>query len=241
MLTRRGRQSGLTLVELMIASSIALFALSALLTVYSATARHSSKQLQQAHLHQQLQATVQLMSRDLQRSGFWQFDPQWQAPENNPFMNQQNQLRTAAYPGEAADSCVLLSYDLDRDGLVGQGSCAGSGCAALADDDNVEQFGYRLRDGLVQSRYGGGTFSCDSGYWQAITDSTIDITRLEFIQHATCTNLSEPLKDCLAGSAQLIRHAIETRLRGELRAPLSGALELSAWTWIRNDQLLEGD
>ena len=59
MLIRQHRQLGATtLVELMIAAVITLIILSAVLTVYSASARHGSQLLQQAHLHQQLHALI---------------------------------------------------------------------------------------------------------------------------------------------------------------------------------------
>lgn len=234
------RQAGVTLVEVMIASSIALFALSALFTVYGATAQHSSHQLRQADLHQQLHAVMQLLTRDLQRSGYWYFDPRSQSPTDNPFIRPVNRLRVGSYHGEAVNSCILLAYDLDRDGHVGYGRCDGGECPAQGDDDNVEQFGYRLRDGLVQSRYGGRTFSCDSGYWQALTDSTVEITRLEFTQHTSCINLGDPQQVCAPGSAQLVRRAIETRLTGRSRNGSSPALELSSWTRIHNDALWGG-
>ncbi len=227
---RYRRQAGVTLVELMIASSITLFALSALLTVYSATARHSSRQLQQAHLHQQLHATLQLLTRDLRRSGYWHFDPRLHSPVENPFTRPDNRLRIGAYPGEPAGSCILLAYDLDQDGRVGKGH-----------EDTVEQFGYRLRNGLLQSRYGGRSFSCDSGYWQAVTDPSIEISQLTFTQHSNCTNLNDPEQNCAPDDAQLIQLAIETRLSGKSRAAFSEVLELSTWTWVRNAQMRDAE
>ena len=75
MLNSRNLQRGVTLIELMVSSAIALIALSSVLTVYSATANHSSRQLQQAHLHQQLRGMMHLLSRDLKRAGYWYFAP----------------------------------------------------------------------------------------------------------------------------------------------------------------------
>jgi len=70
MLKHHSLQTGMTLVELMIASVIALIALSSVITVYSATAHHSSQQLQQTHLHQQLHGLLHLISSDLKRAGY---------------------------------------------------------------------------------------------------------------------------------------------------------------------------
>ena len=70
MLNRYCLQRGMTLIEVMIAGVIALIALSSVLTVYSATANHSTQQLQQAHLHQQLGGVMHLVSSDLKRAGY---------------------------------------------------------------------------------------------------------------------------------------------------------------------------
>lgn len=232
-------QAGVTLIELMIATTIALFALSVVLTVYSATARHSTLHLQRAHLHQQLHATLQLIAADVRRSGYRQFDPRAQSPADNPFQNAVNDLHVGAYPGEAADSCLLFAYDMDRDGLVGVGSCRGAGCAQGYDEDNVEQFGFRLRAGAVQSRYAGNESACNSGYWQAVTDPGIEITRLRFTAHTECSNLLEQQQPCSDSAPRLLRRAVELQITGQQRRHPDVRLDLSRWIRLRNDRLME--
>ncbi len=240
MLTPRGRQRGVTLVELMIASAIALFALSVVVTVYSATARHSALHLQRAHLHRQLHATLQLVAGDIRRSGYWQFDPGEQSPARNPFQAPPNDLRIAAYPDETPGSCILFAYDMDRDGRVGIGRCDGPGCDAGTDDDNVEQFGFRLRRGTVQSRYGGKTLACDSGYWQSVTDPEIEVTRLRFTGRLDCINLIDPEKACADTEPRLVERAVEVQLAARQRRHPDIQLDASTWVRIRNHRLMEG-
>ncbi|MCO6413431.1 MAG: prepilin-type N-terminal cleavage/methylation domain-containing protein [Thiogranum sp.] len=234
------RQRGITLIELMIATTIALFALSVVLTVYSTTARHSTLHLQRTHLHQQLHATLHLIAGDVRRSGYWQFDPRTQSPGDNPFQNAVNDVRHAAYPGEAADSCILFAYDLDRDGLVGVGQCKGASCAQGEDEDNVEQFGFRLRDGAIQSRYGGTELSCNSGYWQAVTDPEIEITRFRFTRHIDCDNLAAQEQACSDTAPRLMRRAVELQMSGRQRRHPDVRLDISTWVRLRNDRLVEG-
>ena len=241
MLKHHSLQTGMTLVELMIASVIALIALSSVITVYSATAHHSSQQLQQAHLHQQLHGLLHLISSDLKRAGYWSFSPNLLAPSANPFQNPANQVRVQSYAGENPDSCILFAYDMDQDGLVGVGRCDDSGCASQTDDDNVEQFGFRLRDARVQSRYGGTDFDCESGYWQTVNDPDIEITRLRFEQRSQCLNLVESNRDCTPESARLIQGGIEILLDGRLSNKPDTGITLSQWVRIRNDLLREGD
>ncbi|GMQ88273.1 MAG: hypothetical protein BMS9Abin08_1509 [Gammaproteobacteria bacterium] len=241
MLNHHNLQQGMTLVELMIAGVIAMIALSSVLTVYSATATHSSQQLQQAHLHQQLRGMIHLIGNDLKRTGYWSFSPNLLAPSGNPFQTPANRVRIQSYTGQSPDSCILFSYDLDQDGLVGIGRCDGSGCTNQTDDDNVEQFGYRLRDVRIQSRYGGSGFDCESGNWQTVNDPDIEITQLRFAQQSQCLNLIDSNRDCTPESSQLIQGGIKIQLDGQISNKPDTAITLTHWVRIRNDLLREGD
>lgn len=238
MLSPRRTQRGVTLVELMIASVIALIALAALLTAYSATAAHSAQYLHKAHLHQQLHSLMHAVVRDIRRTGYWSFDPALSSATDNPFQDSVNRLRVESYPGQAPDSCILFAYDLDRDGMVGIGRCDAHACGARTDSDNVEQFGFRLRDGLVQARYGGDTLRCDSGHWQAVTDPGIAVTLLNFTLHETCSNLDNASAVCEPHAARILQRLVEIRLSGHQRARPDRQLTLSAWVRVRNDQVL---
>jgi prepilin peptidase dependent protein B len=238
MLNPRHTQCGVTLVELMIASVIGLVALAALLTAYSATAVHSANYLRKAHLHQQLHSLLHAMVRDIRRAGYWSFDPDLGSAAENPFQSGVNRLRVQAYPGEAAGSCILFAYDLDKDGMVGVGRCNGNTCAAQTDSDNVEQFGFRLHNGLVQTRYGGDTLGCDSGHWQAVTDPGVAVTRLGFTQHTACTNLDTVSADCEPHAARILQRLVDIQLSGYQRARPDTPLTLSASVRIRNDLVL---
>lgn len=240
MLKHPHQQRGVTLVELMIASAIALIALSAVLTLYITAARHGGELLQQAQLHQQLHALVHLLSRDLRRAGYWDFNPSLQPPTANPFQNAGNRIQLDAYPGEGPQSCILFSYDLDRDGLVGLGACEAGNCPEHTDEDNVEQFGFRLRGNRIQSRYGGPELTCSSGYWQTLNDASMEITGLRFIQHSHCLNLHDTERLCTPESPALMRRAIEVQISARLADRPDTYTPLSQWVRIRNDLLREG-
>lgn len=240
MLMHRNTQRGVTLVELMIASVIALIALAAVVTAYSATASHSAQYLRRAHLQQQLHSVLQLMVRDIRRAGYWSFDPALRSAADNPFANGANQLRTGAYPGEPPHSCVVFAYDLDSDGLVGTGSCKADACGAQTDRDNVEQFGYRLRDGRVQARYGGDALSCESGHWQALTDPDIRVEALAFTLESACVNLRNSEAACASHEPRLVGQLVGIQLSGHAGARPETLLTLSALVRVRNDRLVAG-
>jgi type II secretory pathway component PulJ len=198
----------------------------------------STNYLHKAHLHQQLHGLMHTMVRDIRRSGYWSFDPELRSVAENPFQAGINRLRLHAYPGEAAGSCILFAYDLDKDGMVGVGRCRENACGAQTDSDNVEQFGFRLRDGLVQARYAGDTLRCDSGHWQAVTDPGIAVTGLTFSQQAVCTNLDAPDAECEPLAARIVQRQVDIRLSGHQRIRPDTTLTLSASVRIRNDLVL---
>lgn len=232
-------QCGMTLVELMVGSVISLIALATVVTVYSTTARHAGRQLREADLRQQLTAISALLAKDLRRAGYRNFDPRVTPVSDNPFTQAGNRLRLGAVDQQPADSCILYSYDLDADGRVGTGHCPLRGCDRLSDGDNVEQFGFRLKNGKVQSRYGGRVFTCDRGNWQTLTTANVIIDALHFILHTDCINLAERGQACRDDTPALEQRAVEFRLKGHIRGRNVIALELSRWIHIRNDRLVE--
>ncbi len=228
----------MTLVELMIAMTLSLLALAAVIAAYSATARHGALQLHSAHLRQQLYGMIHLISRDLRRAGYWQFDPSRLTPLDNPFQQADNRLRVAALRGEPVDSCALLAYDLDADGHVGVGQCPHGRCKVATDSDNVEQFGFRLRHQSLQMRYGGATFDCASGYWQSVNDPEVEITRLHFQLHQHCLNLADNTQPCHGTDAQLLQRVVRIDIGARLRHRPDTALQLTRWVTVRNDRLV---
>ncbi len=230
-------QHGMTLVELMVGSAISLVTLATVVTVYSATAQHASRHLQETDLRKQLFTLADLLATDVRRAGYRQFDPRTTPVTHNPFQLPDNQLRIGAKDGQPADSCILYSYDLDADGLVGTGRCRSPSCDALSDDDNVEQFGFRFNGGRVQSRYGGRSFHCDGGNWQTVTTANIVIDTLQFTLYSGCSNLLEETEACRVDQPSLRQRAVEFRIAGHIAGREDIHLNLSRWVHIRNDSL----
>lgn len=230
---------GFTLVELMVATSIGLIAIASVLTVYAATVQHSTAQLNAAHLHQQLYGLLHLMSTDIRRAGYWHFDIATQVVSDNPFMTGQTRLQSLAYPEEHSNSCILFAYDVDKDGLVGIGQCGSKNCPDGTDEDNNEQFGFRLRNFSVQSRYGGHTIGCDSGYWQTVNEGNIEITGLGFSINTRCKDLLDTDRLCIGTNPGLIQQAVFVELAGQLVNQPATEIRLSRWVVVRNDILVD--
>lgn len=156
--SHRNRQAGVSLVELLIGITIGLFIVGASLTTLLTHLRESRSLVAQSRLMQDLRATSDLLARDLRRVGYWGAAEHgvWQpgampgvsGPAVNPY---------AAVTTSASTIAFRYSRDAVENGLV---------------DDN-EQFGYRLRSGVLELKLG-------SSPWQAMTDiTTMRVIRFE--------------------------------------------------------------
>ncbi len=158
--SRAGQQAGVSLVELLIGITIGLFIVGASLTALLLHSRESHSLLAQGRLMQDLRATTDLMARDLRRVGYWSAADRgvWQQESTSapgPAVNPYTTLATSASPV----STVTFRYSRDtvENDLV---------------DDN-EQFGYRLRNGVLELQLGNSP-------WQAMTDITsMKVTRFD--------------------------------------------------------------
>ncbi len=231
-------QRGVTLVELMVASAIGLIALSSLLVVYQATATSTLRQLETEQLYSTLQGVLALMRSDIRRAGYWAWRPGRDRLRNNPFQKKANRLRVGAADRETANSCVLFSYDLDRDGRTGTGKCPQTGCSSGSDTDNVEQFGFRLRKNQIQMRYAGSTFNCRNGYWQAITDPGTVVSEFSVEIEAHCINLSDSRHGCHRGVDRQMVRTVHLSVAAHRQAKPSIQVRLQHDIEVRNDLFL---
>jgi len=147
-------QSGLTLIEMMIAMVLGLFVSAITITIFSTTVRSNVENMKMIRLNQELRGTMTFIVDELKRAGYSA------DPDNNSFIN-------AFDPSTA--SCILYSYDEDGDGSVNTAS-------------PKEEFGFRLNadDNEIKWARDTGADGCDfTG--QSITDANIaKITKLEF-------------------------------------------------------------
>ena len=150
----RNAQRGLSLVELLIGVTIALFIAATGATLLAANLRENRSLLLEARLMQDLRTAADLIARDLRRAGYWAAatDGVWVGGASsvaaNPYV--------AVAPGSAASDAVSFRYSRD------------------ATENNVvdsnEQFGFRLRAGAIEIQLGAGN-------WQALTDTgTLSVT-----------------------------------------------------------------
>jgi prepilin peptidase dependent protein B len=178
--TPRAAQRGLTIVELLVGAAIGLLVVAAGTTLLTGQLRESRGLLLEARLMQDLRTAADLVSRDLRRAGYWggATEGVWLAGASSVVVNPY----AAVSPGAAASDAASFRYSRDatENHLV----------------DGNEQFGYRLRAGVIELQLGAGN-------WQALTDSgTLNVTEFSvtpFTQDISLQGFCAT--DCPAGSS----------------------------------------
>ena len=207
---------------MMIALSLGLIISTGMLATWLELQKSAVGALQQSRLQQDLRAISHIMANDVRRAGYWGWSPQLGlAIMLNPFMSAENDIHIdRASTTEADRSCLTYSYDVDRNGQVGQSM--------------VEQFGFRLHDQAIEMRTGGIQFNCQSGQWQDITRSGTIITELLFtMQQQTIL----PATGCSAAQICLRRRLLVFTISGYLQTRPAQVITVRGQARIRNDAL----
>ncbi len=213
---RKKKNLGLSLIELMISMVLGLLLMAAVLAVYLKTLENNAVSLNSTRLNQESATLLNVMIREIRRAGFdGDFDL------DNPFSNDFNALASgtaisvhdySATTGTSSTincsdvtdlttsdpstlcvpaSCILFSYDRDRDGAV----------------DAIERRGFRLDDvnKTIEMRVSASSAdanNCANGTWQSISDANvISIEALTFsMVDSRCLNFSTLPEDFDADS-----------------------------------------
>lgn len=157
--SRRARQRGITLVELLVGIAVGLFIIGTATFMLSNQLDENRRLILDTQLQQDLRSAADLVSRDLRRAGYWGNAAQgtWLrgvATTANPYTE-----LNAAEPGEAGSE-VTYTYSLDSQQTP-----------PVAENDVVDGYdrsGFRLRNGAIELFLGA---------WQQVTDpQTLTVT-----------------------------------------------------------------
>lgn len=168
----RGRQSGLSLVELLVGAAIGLFLVGGATKLFIDTLDDSRRLIIETRVNQDLRAASDLVARDLRRAGYWP-----------------NALQAAAQPPGAlnpysttsvAAGEVLYAYARDGDNAL---------------NASTEQFGFQLDGNVIRVLNGGTWQQVTDPQSVVVTQFSISpVTRLEPAGHLCPT-------PCAAGTA----------------------------------------
>ncbi|MDP3877247.1 MAG: prepilin-type N-terminal cleavage/methylation domain-containing protein [Methylobacter sp.] len=176
------KQTGVTLIEIMISLLIGLIVISATIGIYVTAIRGSTDTLRSARLNYDLDSAMQLMMNDIRRAGYWGGAVAGANSQINPFTAATTNAQILTV--NTTNDCILYTYDANGSGVLTP--------AVFTDDvDANEYYGFRRSTiagnrGIIEMRLTGTTTAnCADGVWQAlsINDNSgeqLDITRLEF-------------------------------------------------------------
>jgi prepilin peptidase dependent protein B len=242
------KQSGFTLIEIMISLTIGLIIMSAAITVYITTIRGSSDIARSARLNHDMDSALSLMVNDIRRAGYWGGAMVGSDSRDNPFtVSGSTDLQIPS------TSCVLYTYDADPDGPDDDTGIKTP--ADLTDDvDSYEYYGFRLNDGNIQMR--SSNIACNAGGWSSLNISEgsdqVEITNLAFTESFKCLRKRLGVEDksydttCAAAAAAgyLVTddRVIETReisiaMTGRVSRDTTVTKTLTDRVKIRNDRI----
>ncbi|MCA4824068.1 MAG: prepilin peptidase-dependent protein [Serratia rubidaea] len=131
---------GFTLPEVLLAMAAGSLIILAAAKAYPALRQQSAAFLGAYQLELRLRQAAFGIEKDLRRAGFCAGTCIGRA------------MSIARHAGEAPDSCVIVAYDLNRNGRW------------EATGDEAEKFGYRLREGRLERQR--GVSQCNGGGWE---------------------------------------------------------------------------
>lgn len=210
--THKNTEGAFSLIELMLALFIGSILLITGIGLFSNSSRSSETNVHITRLNEQLQAAMYTMVNDIRRAGYWSNASTMLGTNanNNPFMAAGTDISI-----NAAQNCILLSYDRNNDGTI-------PAVNSVSDD---ERYGFRLMNNSLQARPATGNFTCTApaNNWETISDPAITITGLNFVLSTTTT-----------GKMQI--RNITVTITGYHKANANYVRSLSQVVKVRNDK-----
>lgn len=220
-ISRYQKYAGFTLTELLIALGINAVIFAALIGLFAANIEHYREVINISRFNQQLQSTMDLMTMDIRRAGYWAnaSNDLNTGTNNNPFMVTGTDIST-----HLSGSCILFSYDQNGNGAL----------PTISTTYDDERYGYRLNSSIIQARPAGATFDCTAtaSAWENVTDPKIvTITNLVF-------TLQEQSVSSGTGTSSIRIRSVDITLTGQSVIDTSVTKTLTQHIRIRNDKFV---
>ncbi len=231
------KQTGFTLIELMISLLLGLIVIGATINVYIAAVNGSSSIIKSARLNHDLDGIMVLMVNDVKRAGYWGGATVEADSRKNPFTAAATNIQIPAA------TCLLYSYDANSDGVV----------------DANEYYGFRLvNNGIQMRKTGSTTVDCTDGTWEGFIDEgQLTISTLQF-SFVPVTGVLPATSRCLNVTTDTVTNAVacagaaandnlaekrlvNIQLTGQLKNEAAVTKTLNASVAVRNSRLCEWD
>ncbi|KEA64527.1 Type IV fimbrial biogenesis protein PilW [Marinobacterium lacunae] len=211
------RETGFTLIEMMIALLLGLIVTGIAISMYVSTLGITKQTVTSVRLSQELRTVMDMMVRDIRRAGYWAGGTLTGNPHGVVSGGLPVNVFTSPKSSDS-NSCVVLSYDYDADGSATIEHLMGY---RLDDAQNAVEVLWTSSSTLT----GGVDCSVLPGNWENLTDdSTTVITELLF----------ERLPSA-ASFASAAARSIRITLRGESASDDRLVKELIEEVRVRND------
>jgi len=206
------KQTGLTLIEMMIAMVLGLFVTAVIITVFSTNVRSSTENIKMIRLNQELRGVMTFMSDELKRAGYSG------SATVDDFMDDFN----APDPATAPRSCIRYAYDEDADADA-------VAAAGGTNPESSERFGFKLEANTVKWTNSGGNPNipptapdCSNGTWGSLTDPNIAfITTLDFNITDSVNTLGDTGSDTFTATGGVNIYEVTITLTGTTDLPHS--------------------
>ncbi|MEQ9878210.1 prepilin peptidase-dependent protein [Pectobacterium aroidearum] len=159
----RCKQRGFTLPEILLALSLGSLIMLSAAQLYPLLRSQSQDSAQLFRLEQLFSQVAMGIEKDIRRAGFCAGTCQGKA------------ISMGNYPGEAENSCLNVSYDLNRNGVWDGG-----------EQQDAESFGYRLRGRALEIQ--SGAHNCQGDRWEKLFDPQEVVLTLFRLQRLAVQN-----------------------------------------------------
>ncbi len=170
----RSKQRGFTLPEILLALSLGSLIMLSAAQLYPMLRSQSQDSAQLFRLEQLFSQVAMGIEKDIRRAGFCAGICQGKA------------ISLGNYPGEVENSCLNVSYDLNRNGVWDGG-----------EQQDAESFGYRLRGRSLEIQ--SGAHNCQGDRWEKLFDPQEVVLTVFRLQRLSAKNNAALYELQLAG------------------------------------------
>ena len=220
----KAKQTGFTLMELLIATVISAVVVTGMIALMANTLGSSTVTIGMTRLTEELRAAMQIVSRDVRRAGFYGDIVSCIAQGTCGGSADFSPVELIAQSGGSAD-CIRVAYDRDGDNT------------SDGVPSEVVFFRYNVTSsvGRIQLKTSGNATDadCSEGTWTDITDPRmIHISNLEFDDTGTFTTVISSSSD---GDTTVTTRIVEITMTGNLIGNTDIQRQIVNEVRVRND------
>lgn len=212
---------GFTFTELMVALAINAILFAAITTVFMSNLDHYRRLINMYRLDQDLQVSLDIISKDIRRAGYWanaNTDIS-STTNNNPFVASGADITTGL-----SGACILFTYDQNLNGSL----------ASISSASDDEHYGFRLSGTTLQGRPPGAAYDCSAtaSAWENFTDpNLIQITALSFTLNSSNVTVGP-------GTKGITFRSVTVSISGQLVSDNTVTKTLTNTIKVRNDKFI---